>query len=308
MNRPYDVTSKDLLEISPADWLAWLGQPRPPELVRAIDADVSTISMSADKVLFVDDPSPWILHIEFQSSRDAELPLRAMVYQILLRHRHGVPVVTVLLLLREQADGPELTGELELSAPLGRSWAFRYEIVRLWQQPVELFLKGPPCLIPFAPLAAVDEGTLPRVISEMKKQIENVHPETQARKLWAACTILMGMRYSTEVIDKVLPIMINLKDSSTYWLIHDQAVAEGLQTGRQEGRQEGLQAGQEIGVVRGRAEQSQATILRLGLKKFGPPPEGAMAKVSAFDDQIKLNALVERILDVNSWEELLAGQ
>jgi hypothetical protein len=65
MATPFDAAAKDLIEMAPADWLAFLGQPRPPELVRVVDADLSaTVSTSTDKVIRVDDPEQWLLLIE----------------------------------------------------------------------------------------------------------------------------------------------------------------------------------------------------------------------------------------------------
>ena len=56
MGMPYDSSTKNLIELAPADWLAFLGQPRPPELVHVIDADLSaTASTATDKVIRVED-------------------------------------------------------------------------------------------------------------------------------------------------------------------------------------------------------------------------------------------------------------
>ena len=54
MPQPFDATTKDLVELHPEDWLAYLGLPRAP--VEVVDADVSTVSAAADKVLHVDPP------------------------------------------------------------------------------------------------------------------------------------------------------------------------------------------------------------------------------------------------------------
>src|SRR5712691_8169529 len=129
MPQPFDATTKDLVELHPEDWLAYLGLPSAP--VEVVDADVSTVSAAADKVLRVLEPTPCLAHIELQASRDRELPDRKLLYSVLLERRHRTPVRSVVVLLRPEADGPELTGFLERRLPEGRCYlAFEYQMVR----------------------------------------------------------------------------------------------------------------------------------------------------------------------------------
>jgi hypothetical protein len=78
MERRYDATLKSLLEDSPDDWPRLLGVADPN--VRVIDADISTISGAADKVLRLHGPPPSILHFEFQSGPDASIPCDLNLY------------------------------------------------------------------------------------------------------------------------------------------------------------------------------------------------------------------------------------
>src|SRR5205823_5585325 len=111
MPQPFDATTKDLVETHPEDWLEYLGLRR--AAVEVVDADVSTVTAAADKVLRVLEPDPWLMHLELQASRDRELPDRKLLYSVLLEHRHGLPVESTVVLLRPEAEGPELTGFLE---------------------------------------------------------------------------------------------------------------------------------------------------------------------------------------------------
>jgi hypothetical protein len=45
----------------------------------------------------------------------------------------------------------------------------------------------------------------------------------------------------------------------------------------------------------------------LGAKKFGEPDERLNSMLNATDDVDQLNSLLERILDVTSWDELFSG-
>jgi hypothetical protein len=105
MPKPFDATLKDLIERYPADWLplAGLSTSAPIDIV---DADVSTITAAADKVLRIQETSPWLLHVEVQSSPRSDPAEPLHWYNALLEHRHGLPVRTVLVLLRPGADSP----------------------------------------------------------------------------------------------------------------------------------------------------------------------------------------------------------
>lgn len=84
-----------------------------------------------------------------------------------------------------------------------------------------------------------------------------------------------------------------MKESATYRAI----LEEGLEEGRQKGRQEGLQEGQ--------AEEARTIVLRLGGKRFGSPSAEVQAAIQAESDLTRLEALLERLLEAESWQELI---
>ena len=105
--KPYDPTLKALVEIEPEAWPALLGRPTGPTAV--IDADIATVSGAADKVLRVSAEPPYLLHLEFVSGHDAPaLPRKLHVRNALLEDRHDLPVRSGVVLLRPEADSPQL--------------------------------------------------------------------------------------------------------------------------------------------------------------------------------------------------------
>jgi hypothetical protein len=109
MSKPYDACTKFLVEHYLPDWLA-LSDRRSTSASAIIDADLSTVTAAADKVLRVDDPQPWLLHLELQASRDSDLAERVQWYNALLEYRHKMPVHSLVVLLRKDADAPTLSG------------------------------------------------------------------------------------------------------------------------------------------------------------------------------------------------------
>ena len=75
MPKPFDATTKELLESDPRAWLELLLGRKVGE-VRILNVDLSTITTEADTVLLVQEIEPWVVHVEFQSSYDPDLPLR----------------------------------------------------------------------------------------------------------------------------------------------------------------------------------------------------------------------------------------
>ena len=87
MSKPFDATPKGLVEIRPPDWPAFLGVVA--RAVEVVDADVSTVTAAADKVLLVrTDEGDRIQHLDFQSGPDASVPRRTHGYNALLEDNY----------------------------------------------------------------------------------------------------------------------------------------------------------------------------------------------------------------------------
>jgi predicted transposase YdaD len=82
-----------------------------------------------------------------------------------------------------------------------------------------------------------------------------------------------------------------MRDSTTYQYI--------LEEGRQEGRQEGL--------AMGRVEEAQRTLLRQGRIRFGAPDGATETALRAITDLERLEGLLDRLVTVSGWQELLAA-
>lgn len=287
MAKQYDATLKHLLETYPADWLeqmAKLFHLHAIGPVEVIDTDVSTITAAADKVFLVRSTIPWLMHLELQSSRDALLPHRVLKYNALLVERHQLPVRTIVVLLRPAADGPELNGQFRISLP-GESHylELRYDILRVWQYSPETFLTGGLGMLPLVPLSDIVPDALPEIIHRMDERLSKEVSPSVRRDLFSATYFLMGLRFPSEIAAQLIGGMISMKESTTY-----QAVVE-------EGRNEG------------RIEATRQSLLLMARKRFGAPDAISKNIVDGLGDRRQLEAILERVLDVNSWEELLSA-
>lgn len=278
----YDPTVKVMVEAGPVDWVVLDGQPADPS--RVIDADLSAVSASADKVILVEAAEPYLYHLEFQTGHDGkEVPRRLNTRSSLLEERHQMLTRSVAVLLRPEADSPELTGVFERGfkgVPPYR--VFRYDVIRVWQLDVDRLLTGGLGTLAIAPLAKVTEKELPGVIAEMGRRLEKEATRPKAAELWNATQILMGLRFPADMTAKLLQGVRHMKDSVTYQAIVAEGVAEG--------------------VVKG----IQRSILGVGSEKFGPASKKTRSRITKITDAKDLDALLVRIVQVNTWDELFA--
>jgi predicted transposase YdaD len=282
MSKPFDATLKGLLEDSPEDWPVLAGYP--PGETEVIDADVSTYSGAADKVLRVRGAPDWIQHVEFQAGPDASLPRRLHVGNTLLDDRQHLMVRSVVVLLRPEAFLANLTGvyERRFAGEAAHS-TFRYTVLKVWELPVERLLRGGLGLLPLAPIADVSANELPGVIEQMKGRMRGRRARSEAPRLWTATYVLLGMRYSEGLAARLLEGITMMEESVTY-----QAIIRK-------------------GVAKGRVEGARSLLLHQAEVRFGRPSPAAAAAVGAIDDVDELDRLGERVLTASSWEDLLRG-
>jgi predicted transposase YdaD len=295
--RPFDVATRGLIEADPAGWLAWLGLPFDGP-VHAVDSDVSAVLAAVDKVLRVEGASPWLAHLEFQVSRDRDLPLRLHEYNAILRYRHRIRVRTTVVLLRRQADGRELTGHLQDIEDDGEEiLSFKYRVVRLWERPVDELLHESVGVLPLAPLAAFGPERLPEILDHLGERFERESPSAVG-DLWAATALLMGVRYDRDQITDLIQRVRRMRESVTYQII--------LEEGREEGREAGREEGREEGELHGRVREARDLVVQFGTEQFGPPDPAVLARLNAIEDRARLESLIRATFSTTSWQELLA--
>jgi hypothetical protein len=130
----YDVATKELVWEVPSACLERFGVAC-PGVVEVIDSDITTLTASADKVIRVLEPEPYLVNIELQSYDDSSLARTLWYRQVALDYRHDLSVLTVLVLLCKKANSPHLTGTYERKLPDGlQTNCYNYKVVRLWQE------------------------------------------------------------------------------------------------------------------------------------------------------------------------------
>lgn len=301
MTRRFDATPKFLLELGPRDWLALIGRTTTAP-VTIVESDLSTVSSQADKIVRVEESRPWLAHFEPFSSRDPQAPRRMCRYSIQIEEKLELPVWTAVILLRREADGPELTGSFRRFLPDGTCYdEFRYQVIRVWELETEELLRGGIATLPLAPISNVQRDQLPDVIARMRARIETVIPATEQKDFWTATAILLGARHEKSFVEGLLKGIANMRESS----VVQAFLEEGRQEGRQEGLREGIQQGLHEGLREGRCDEARGMVLRVCSAHLGEPDLRISAWLDGLTDVNAIEAFGKRALKATSWEELL---
>lgn len=288
MGKSYDAGLNRLLDARPGEWATYFGSRFgiPPGPTEVIDTDLAT-TMQADKVYRVNGSRPAVLHLEFESASFLGLPTTLFRYNSLLTTHNGPPVHTVLLLLRPEANASDRTGVYERVRADGRVYLrFEYEVIRLWQESFDALLTAGPTLAPLALLT--DEATedFEPALRRFGERVQQPDIDTELRQeMLDAGYNLAGLRLERALI-RDLYARLNMDKIMRHSTTYQGTLAEGR--------------------AEGRLTEARQTLLRQGRKKFGEPPADATAAIEGITALPRLEELSDRLLDVNSWDELLA--
>ncbi len=281
MSLPFDATMKEILAPQPEDFVPAFGLPRSLPAV-TLNVDLSTLSAATDVAIGFGEPLREIADLNFQSGPDPEVDKRCHLYSAALNFRYGVPVRTILILLRPKADSEGIDGELAYAS--GASGVeFRYEVVRMWQQPLEVFLHGGVGLLPLAPLCQMPEDqplieALRAVVREIDRRLAEECDHAQSARLMTAAFIITGLRIHRDQLASIFDGVKVMHESSAYELILEE----------------------------GAIKEAQGLLMRLGKQRLGAPDNDTVSALKAINDLDRLHRLADVVLTSSSWQELLA--
>jgi hypothetical protein len=156
--------------------------------------------------------------------------------------------------------------------------------VRIWERSVEEILAGGLATLPLAPIAKVAPADLPELIRRMEQRIDSEATQAEAAELWVAAFLLMGLIYPQDFTKPLFQGIRAMKESSSYQAILDEGRAEG------------------------ETREAIKLLKKLGTRRFGPPDHSVLAAIEAITDLERFEFLLERLLEVSTWEELLAQE
>jgi len=228
------------------------------------------------------DPVSEIADLNFQTGPDPHLESRLLLYNAALHHRFQVSVRSILIRLRPSADHPSLTGEQVYSGGGGRV-EFRYEIVRLWHESPEAFLRGGVGLMPLATLCQPPQGMtveemLPGIIDEIGRRLTAEVARPEAVWLMTAAFILAGLRLPRTTLASIFAGVDMVHESSAFEIMED----------------------------RGRVRGARRLLARQAQERFGIATAEAEIAIREVSDLERLERMAVAILRSADWNEVVA--
>jgi predicted transposase/invertase (TIGR01784 family) len=268
----FDNISKFLVTEYPADFANWLlGQQISLTTLNPTELNLEPIR--ADAVVFLSAPE-LVLHLEFQTAPDANMPLRMADYYMRLKRKFPQQdVKQVVIYLRQTSS--KLVQQNEY---VTNEMRHQFRVIRLWEEEVSDFLTTPG-LLPYAVLASSSNKEI--TLQQVVQRIEDVADHLQKSNLVAATSILAGLELSQAVIRKLIKSDI-MQESIIYQEILREGEARGLERGLQ---------------------QEQALILRQLTRKLGNIPTELPARINSLSIE-QLESLGEALFDFNSIADL----
>ena len=277
----FDTICKFLIETFSIDFASWLlGEPI--ALTELSPSELSLEPIRADALMLLQSDA-MVLHVEFQTQPDPEIPFRMLDYRMRVYRRFPHKSMRQVVIYLRQT-GSELVQQTSFMLPSTRH---EFEVIRLWEQPLEIFLSAPG-LLPFAVLSRATDRL--EALRQVAIQLESISDRRMQSNVTAAAAILAGLVLEKGMIQQILRREI-MQES----VIYQDILQEGLQKGRQEGLQEGRQEG--------RQEEGRSLILHLLILKVGEIPTEQKLQIEQLS-LAQLEALGEALLNFSTPQEL----
>jgi predicted transposase/invertase (TIGR01784 family) len=212
-----------------------------------------------------------ILHTEFQTLADETIPFRMADYYLRLRRKfpdRDIQQVVIYL----KPTGSDLVRQTRYETPV---MIHQFRVIRLWEEPVEVFLSTPG-LLPYAVLSRASNKE--EVLSQVVEELTQIEDRREQDNLTAATSILAGLQLEKQTIERLMKSP-GMRESTMY-----QAI---------------LQEGEAVG----RATGERDLVLKLLARKVGNLSPELISRVSSLNLD-RLEALGEALLDFTSLADL----
>ena len=238
----WDKSLKSLVASGARAFVEWIlrelnMETKGVEVIALLETEFQGYNVDADALLLIRlaDGEEVLVHIEFQSTADNEMPDRLLEYCHRARQKHGPkPIISCVIWLRDVGTAPEPPYCWSLKN--GRKLlAFDYLSIKLHEEEAETLigLKQPAIL----PLTLLTKGGASRTIVT---DIFNELLENGLRDLLPVANVLAGLVFSENQANlnwlerEYEKMMDVLKDSPAYHWMTDDARKEGREEGREE--------------------------------------------------------------------------
>lgn len=221
----YDNTCKFLAENFSTDFASWLlGKPIP--LAKIKPSELSAEPIRADSVILLES-SEIVMHLEFQTKTDETMAYRMANYWLRLYGKYPTKEIHQTVIYLKHTNSP-LVYQTSFNS---KSLNHNFNVIRLWEQPTEIFQKYQG-LLPFAVLSQTPDRQ--ETLRQVARQINNITDQRIQSSVAASTAIISGIALDKEIIQRLLRSEI-MEES----VIYQEILLEGKVKGKAEGIAEG---------------------------------------------------------------------
>ena len=220
-----DNICKFLAESFSTDFASWiLGEAI--ALTKIEPSELSVEPIRADSVIFLKS-TEIILHIEFQTEPNKNIPFRMADYRLRLYRKFPERQIHQVVIYLSPSQSPLVH---ETTFNIGKL-NHEFNVIRLWEQPTAIFQQYQG-LFPFAVLTKTEDPA--ETLRQVARQIEDIKDKQVQSNVAASTAIISGIALNKEIIQRLLKSEI-MKESVIYQEILLEGIAEGLAKGKAEG-------------------------------------------------------------------------
>lgn len=153
MDKKADIGSKQLISLSPNNWVQWVTQRQDIMVQEFLSSEFQWISRENDVLLKVSGKDgDFLILNELQLRYKTTMPLRIRAYTALAQERYNLPVYPVLINILPNAKEPKIPNFYELEF-MGIKAYQSYQVINLWEVEANLVFENKiSSLLPFVPI------------------------------------------------------------------------------------------------------------------------------------------------------------
>ncbi len=313
-----DITLKDIFEEVPHR-LSKILSPAP--IKELLPTSLPSTELRVDFLAKLEDES--ILHMEFQSFNDTNMPWRMLRYYTAIAEKYQTHNIKQLVVY----VGNE---KLRMKSYLKiKNLVFKYEILDIRQIDCKILLESqdPADRIMACLCKVEDERYLIEKLVETMEGMEEEQRKDYIMKLLTLTELRPNLRIRLTKEVKPMPIVVRpedirlpkrkLRKDILYRLGLEEGKQIGLEEGKKVGLEEGKKEGEVIGIEKGRKEgevigiekgllkSAQDMVIAVVEVKLGYVPEGLEEKVREIKDRDFLHALIKKLITSEKVLEVL---
>jgi predicted transposase/invertase (TIGR01784 family) len=213
----FDNTCKFIAEMYSPDFATWLlGEPI--TLTKLSPTELSLEPIRADALILLQSDEV-VLHIEFQTKPDEDMPFRMADYRLRVYRRFPKKRMHQVVIYLDKTESEKVYQTTFIAGSLQHE----FSVIRLWEQPPEVFLAAPG-LLPFAVLSATENKVA--TLQQSSAAVDKIADRRKQSNIAAASAILAGLVLEQEVIRRLFR-----KDIMRESVIYQQIKTEGEEEG-----------------------------------------------------------------------------